>query len=160
MLSSTLGCVESWWESASVEVCERAWRHVPVNSCVSRGLEVSPSPLARDEAFTPFSFHAVEAAQSVPPRRAGRTLQSVPPPWCPRPMPKPDSRFQTPDHAPDARPWSGRRALGPCSASCGPRFSYVSRLLSQLFSFHGMNLLVLCRLETLIQCLQLSSSRV
>jgi hypothetical protein len=78
-----------------VGVCERAWRHVPVNFCVSRGLEVSPSPLARDEAFTPFSAFTqwklqapvcsslrLESVSSV-------TVICVPPHPIPCPIPKP-----------------------------------------------------------------------
>ena len=154
-----------------VGVCERAWRHVPVNSCVSRGLEVSPSPLARNEAFTPFSFHAVEAAQSVPPRT--RSVCAPPKPHghmrhapdAPNPpnmymMPKPDSRFQTPDHAPDARPWSGRRALGPWLCLLRPSFLVCFLICISFPDGYEFVSTPLCRLETLIQCLQLSSSRV
>ena len=113
-----------------VGVCERAWRHVPVNSCVSRGLEVSPSPLARNEAFTPFSFHAVEAAQSVPPHAHAPSV----PPKRASPHGAPESaqhvhdahtRFAIPNARPCARRPTVVRSTGARSLLCLLRPSFL-----------------------------------
>ena len=104
MLSSTLGCV-GCVESAHL-------RHVPVNSCFSRGLE--ESPLARDEAFTLF-INSRSGSSSLCPH-AHSTLQSVR-------APKPG--FQNPTRPAEAS--RGRGGPNRCSNGNGAKRRSVTQ---------------------------------